>query len=199
MIFYSKEKYLKIKRALDFIMALFLLFILMPFMIFISIIIKLDSNGPVIFKQMRIGKDKKKFYIYKFRTMKINAPKNLATHLLDNPNIYITRIGNFLRKTSLDELPQLFNILKGDMSFIGPRPALFNQYDLINLRENFGVNKILPGLTGWAQINGRDEISIKQKVFFDHEYLKKISLMLDIKIFLLTIKKVLLSENIKLK
>lgn len=186
-----------VKRIIDFLLALFLLFILAPFFIGIAVLIKLTSEGPVFFKQRRIGKNKKEFYILKFRTMRVDTPKDTPTHLLHNPETYITKVGSFLRKTSLDELPQLINILKGEMSFVGPRPALWNQYDLIAERDKYGANDVYPGLTGWAQINGRDELPIPIKAKLDGEYVEKMSVLFDIKIFFLTIIKVLKEEGIK--
>ena len=162
----------------------------------ISVVIKLESKGPVIFKQKRIGRYKKNFTIYKFRTMRNDAPKDMPTHMLKNAKGCITKVGNILRKTSLDELPQLVNILKGDMSIVGPRPALWNQDDLIKERDKYNANDIRPGLTGWAQINGRDELEIQTKAKFDGEYIQKISLMFDIKIFFKTIINVFKHEGI---
>lgn len=184
------------KKLTDRILALVLVLFLSPILMLVVILIKVDSKGPIIFKQRRVGKDKTLFDIYKFRTMRIDTPKDTATHLLENPEKWITKVGNFLRKSSLDELPQLFNILKGDMSFVGPRPALWNQYDLIELRDSYQVNSIQPGLTGWAQVNGRDELSIEDKVRYDKEYSENISLLMDIKCLLLTILKVIKSENV---
>lgn len=184
------------KRIFDFIASFTAIVILSPIIIILAIIIKFTSEGPILFKQRRIGKDNKEFYIYKFRTMRIDTP-NVATHLLENPEQYITPIGKFMRKTSLDELPQLFNILKGEMSIVGPRPALYNQYDLNEMRTKAGVSKLVPGLTGWAQINGRDEIPLEQKVNLDEEYLKNKSFYLDMKIIFLTFFKVLKSEGVK--
>lgn len=186
-----------LKRIFDFILAFISLIILSPFFILISLIIKITSEGPVFFKQKRIGKNKKEFYILKFRTMRTDTPKDMPTHLLNNPEIYITKIGKVLRKTSLDELPQLINILKGEMSFVGPRPALWNQYDLIAERDKYGANDVYPGLTGWAQINGRDELPIDVKAKLDGEYVKNISLFFDIKVFFLTIISVLKSDGVK--
>ena len=163
------------KRVFDLILCLFGIVVLSPVILILMIIIKITSEGPIFFKQRRIGKNNKEFNIYKFRTMRIDTP-NVATHLLENPEKYITPIGKVMRKTSLDELPQLFNILKGDMSLVGPRPALYNQYDLIEMRTEAGVDKLVPGLTGWAQINGRDEIPLELKVKLDKEYLEKKSL-----------------------
>jgi len=185
------------KRTFDIIFSLFsLLFLAVPMIIF-AIIIKLESKGPAIFKQKRIGKNKKEFFIYKFRTMRSDTPKNIPTHLLQNPETYITKSGAFFRKTSIDELPQLFNIIKGDMSVIGPRPALWNQYDLIKKRDELGANDCLPGLTGLAQINGRDELEIEKKAELDGEYVKNISFYMDLKIFFSTIKSVFKGDGIK--
>ncbi|MDC0559136.1 sugar transferase, partial [Candidatus Izimaplasma bacterium] len=164
--------------------------------IILVVLIKLDSKGPVIFTQKRIGKHKKHFDIYKFRTMRIDTPENTPTHLLENPNQWITRMGRLMRKTSLDELPQFFNILKGDMSFVGPRPALWNQYDLIEEREKYKVHNILPGVTGNAQVSGRDQLLIIDKAKLDGEYLEQMSLLTDIKLVLKTISIVLKSEGV---
>lgn len=184
------------KRIFDFIMSLLAIICLSPIIIIVSLIIKFTSEGPILFKQRRIGKDNKEFNIYKFRTMRVDTP-NVATHLLENPEQYITAIGKFMRKTSLDELPQLFNILKGEMSIVGPRPALYNQLDLRDMRTKVGVHKLVPGLTGWAQINGRDEIPLDLKVSLDKEYLDRKSFWLDIKIIFLTIVKVLKSDGVQ--
>ena len=189
--------YLKIKRILDFLFSFITIFLFWPLFIIFAAIIKIDSKGPVFFRQKRIGKDKKEFYIFKFRTMRIDTPKDIPTHMLNNPDLYITRIGRFLRKTSLDELPQILNILKGDLSFIGPRPALWNQFDLITERDKYGANNIYPGLTGWAQINGRDELPIKIKAKFDGEYASKMSFILDFKIFLSTLYSIFSCKGIK--
>ena len=174
-------------------MAIIILFI--PGII-ISIIIKCESKGPVFFKQKRVGKGKKHFMIYKFRTMRTDTPKDVPTHMLNNPDLYVTKIGKVLRKTSLDELPQIINILKGDMSIVGPRPALWNQDDLIAERDKYHANDIKPGLTGLAQINGRDELEIPVKAKLDGEYTEKISLWLDIKIFFKTIIKVFKKDGV---
>lgn len=171
--------YQYIKRALDLILVLISCIFLLPIFFFIIIAIKIDSKGPVLFKQKRIGKNKTYFYILKFRTMRIDTPSDLPTHLLDNPEIYITRVGAFLRKASLDELPQLWNILIGQMSIVGPRPALWNQDDLISERDKYNANNIHPGLTGWAQINGRDELPISVKAQFDGEYIQRMSFRFD--------------------
>lgn len=189
--------YLLIKRMIDVILSIIALIILCPIFLLIAIIIKVDSKGPVFFRQKRIGKYKRNFHILKFRTMMINAPKDMPTHLLQNPDAFITKSGRFLRKTSLDELPQIFNILKGEMSIIGPRPALWNQYDLIAERDKYGANDILPGLTGWAQINGRDELDLDIKANLDGAYVERISFLFDAKIFLMTVFSVLRSKGIK--
>jgi len=188
--------YLKTKRIIDIILSLLGLIVFLPIFIILVIAIKLDSEGPVFFKQKRVGIHKSHFNILKFRTMRIDAPKDTPTHLLDNPEQWITRVGKFLRKTSLDELPQIINILKGDMSIVGPRPALWNQYDLIEERDKYGANDILPGLTGWAQINGRDELPIKVKAALDGEYAKKMSFLLDVKCFFKTVISVLKKDGI---
>ena len=157
----KKSNYIFFKRVLDFLLALVGLIVLSPVFLILIVFIKLDSKGPILFKQKRVGIHKTHFEILKFRTMKIDTPKDMPTHMLANPEKYITRVGKFLRKTSLDELPQIINILKGEMSIIGPRPALWNQYDLIAERDKYGANDILPGLTGWAQVHGRDELEIE--------------------------------------
>lgn len=185
-----------IKRLIDLILSLIGLIILSPVLIIISILIKIDSKGPVFFKQKRVGIHKKLFNIYKFRTMYIDTPKDMPTHLLNNPEAYITKVGKFLRKTSLDELPQLINIIKGEMTVIGPRPALYNQEDLIELRDKYKANDIRPGLTGWAQIHGRDELEIEEKAKLDGYYTEHISFLLDIKCFFLTIASVLKHEGV---
>lgn len=185
-----------LKEILDRVLALVLCAVLLPLFLLIALLIACTSKGPILFRQRRIGQNKEEFYIYKFRTMYIDTPKDVATHLLENPEKYITPIGKLLRKTSLDELPQLFNILRGDMSFVGPRPALYNQYDLIELREKNGVNKIKPGLTGWAQINGRDELSIEKKVEFDTWYVNNQSLWLDMKIIFRTLFSVVSAKGV---
>nr|WP_278678987.1 sugar transferase [Clostridium paraputrificum] len=184
------------KRTFDFIISLLAIICLSPIIIIVSLIIKFTSDGPILFKQRRIGKDNKEFNIYKFRTMRVDTP-NIATHLLENPEQYITVIGKFMRKTSLDELPQLFNILKGEMSIVGPRPALYNQLDLRDMRTEVGVHKLVPGLTGWAQINGRDEIPLDIKVGLDKEYLDKKSFWFDIKIIFLTAIKVVKTDGVQ--
>ena len=188
--------YNKIKRMIDVLLSLIACIILSPLFCIIIIAIKIESKGPILFVQKRVGKNKTYFNILKFRTMKIDTPKDQPTHMLENPEQYITRVGKFLRKTSLDELPQLWNILIGDMSIIGPRPALWNQYDLINERDKYGANDILPGLTGWAQINGRDELLISDKAKLDGEYVKKMSFLFDCKCFFGTIISILKQDGI---
>lgn len=188
--------YLVIKRLIDLILSFLALVFLSPLFLIISILIKLDSKGPVLFKQKRVGRYKKQFYILKFRTMRMDTPKDTPTHLLTNPLTYITRLGRFLRKTSLDELPQIINILKGDMSIIGPRPALWNQDDLIKERDLYKVHDIPQGLTGYAQVNGRDELPIPVKAKLDGYYVKHISLGLDIVIFFKTIFSVFKTEKV---
>jgi len=189
--------YSVVKRGADFILSLIAIIILLPVLLLLALAIKMDSKGPVFFKQVRVGKGKRHFTIYKFRTMRTDTPKNVPTHLLENPDIYITKVGRFLRKTSLDELPQLINILKGDMSIIGPRPALWNQEDLIAERDRYGANDILPGLTGWAQINGRDELPIPEKARLDGEYASRMGLLFDLKILIKTIVSVVRAEGVK--
>lgn len=185
-----------LKRVIDILLSLLGLILLLPVFLIIAIAIKLDSKGPVFFKQKRVGLNKTYFYILKFRTMKIDTPKDTPTHLLKNPEQYITRVGKFLRKSSLDELPQIWNILMGHMSIIGPRPALWNQYDLIAERDKYGANNIRPGLTGWAQINGRDELPIEIKAKLDGEYVEKMSFLMDVKCFFGTIISVLRSDGV---
>jgi O-antigen biosynthesis protein WbqP len=189
--------YPKLKRIIDFTLSLLAMIILWPVFLIIAVLIKLDSKGPILFKQKRVGKNKKHFYILKFRTMRTDTPKDTPTHMLKNPEMFITRVGKFLRKTSLDELPQIINILKGEMSIIGPRPALWNQYDLIEERDKYGANDVYPGLTGWAQIKGRDELPIDIKAQYDGEYVEKMSLAFDVKIFFKTIFSVIKSEGVK--
>jgi len=188
--------YPTIKRFLDFILSLIGILVLSPFLLLLVIFIKLDSPGPVLFKQKRVGIHKSYFQIYKFRTMRIDTPNDCPTHLLTDPDHWITRVGKFLRKTSLDEVPQIFNILKGEMSIIGPRPALWNQYDLIAERDKYGANDVMPGLTGWAQINGRDELPIDIKAKFDGEYVLNMGLTMDVVCFLKTIVTVIKHDGI---
>ncbi len=187
--------YKYIKRILDIILSFIGIVILSPVFLILIIVIKLDSSGPVLFKQKRVGIHKNYFSILKFRTMRIDTPKDTPTHLLENPEQWITKAGKFLRETSLDELPQIFNILKGEMSIIGPRPALWNQYDLIEERDKYGANDIRPGLTGWAQINGRDELPIEIKASLDGEYVEKIGFKMDLRCFFGTIVSVLKHEG----
>lgn len=188
--------YLKIKRLIDIVLSLLGLIILSPIFLILIVLIKLDSEGPIFFKQKRVGRHKEHFYILKFRTMRIDTPKDTPTHLLENPEQYITRMGKFLRKTSLDELPQIWNILIGDMSIIGPRPALWNQYDLIAERDKYNVHDIPQGLTGWAQINGRDELPIEVKAKLDGEYAENIGFWMDVKCFFGTIISVFKREGV---
>lgn len=192
----KKSNYIFFKRVLDFLLALVGLIVLSPVFLILIVFIKLDSKGSILFKQKRVGIHKTHFEILKFRTMKIDTPKDMPTHMLVNPEKYITRVGKFLRKTSLDELPQIINILKGEMSIIGPRPALWNQYDLIAERDKYGANDILPGLTGWAQVHGRDELEIEEKAKLDGYYVKHLGFKLDVQCFFLTIKSVLKSEGV---
>lgn len=186
----------KLKRIIDFVMALSGLIVLSPVFAALCIWIKLDSKGPILFKQKRIGINKSYFNIYKFRTMYVDTPKDMPTHMLSNPDQYITKSGKFLRKTSLDELPQILNILKGEMAVIGPRPALWNQDDLIAERDKYHANDVRPGLTGWAQINGRDELEIPVKAKLDGEYVENESFFMDVKCFLGTIGSVLVGDGV---
>jgi O-antigen biosynthesis protein WbqP len=183
------------KRIFDIVLSIFLLIILLIPIIFIAIIVRITSKGPVLYWSKRVGSNNTIFKMPKFRSMLINTP-SVATHLLDNPDLYLSPIGGFIRRYSLDELPQLFSVLKGDMSIVGPRPALFNQYDLIELRTELGINNLLPGITGWAQVNGRDELSISDKVALDLKYLKCQSFWFDLKILWMTFLKVLRSHGI---
>lgn len=184
------------KRLLDIILSGCGIVILAPVYLIIAAAIKLDDPGPVFFRQKRVGIHKTHFQIMKFRTMKMETPKDMPTHLLDHPEQYITRVGRLLRKTSLDELPQIFQIFTGEMSIIGPRPALWNQFDLIAERDKYGANDVRPGLTGWAQINGRDELSIDVKARFDGEYVEKMSFLFDCKCFFSTIISVLKHDGV---
>lgn len=184
------------KRLIDILLSFMGICVLLLPMLILAIMIKIDSRGPVFFKQKRVGKNKKHFGILKFRTMRVDTPHDAPTHELSDPKKWITRVGGFLRKTSLDELPQLFNILVGHMSIIGPRPALWNQYDLIEERDKYGANDVRPGLTGWAQINGRDELEIDVKARLDGEYIEKMGFFFDIKCFLGTIFSVLKSDGV---
>lgn len=188
--------YIQLKRIIDFILAFIAIILLSPLFLLLALWIKMDSKGPILFKQKRIGINRTYFQIYKFRTMLSETPSDMPTHLLDNPDAFITSSGRFLRKTSLDELPQLFNILKGEMAIIGPRPALWNQEDLADERDKYGANNVLPGLTGWAQINGRDELPIDKKAQLDGEYVQNISLWFDIKCFFGTILSIVKSDGV---
>lgn len=181
---------------IGFVLSLIGLIVLSPVFLILMLAIKMDSKGPVFFKQERVGKNKEYFKILKFRTMRIDTPKETPTHLLDDPEQWITRVGGFLRKKSLDELPQIINILKGDMSIIGPRPALWNQYDLIAERDKYGANDVLPGLTGWAQINGRDELPIEVKARLDGEYIEKMTFWFDVRCFIATIFSILRADGV---
>src|SRR5699024_7136209 len=188
--------YLVMKRLVDILLSFTGIVLLSPIILVLVVLIKVDSRGPILFKQKRVGINKTHFNILKFRTMKIDTPKDMPTHLLSDPDQYITRVGKFLRKTSLDELPQIWNILIGEMSIIGPRPALWNQYDLIEERDKHGANDIRPGLTGWAQINGRDELEIPIKAKLEGEYDKNIPFLFDLKCFFGTISIVLKSDGV---
>ena len=184
------------KRLIDLVLSGCAIVVLFPVLLFLMIAIKVDPPGPVFFRQKRVGIHKTHFGILKFRTMRIDTPRDCPTHLLENPEQWITKVGKFLRKTSLDELPQLFNIFVGQMSVIGPRPALWNQFDLIEERDKYGANDVMPGLTGWAQINGRDELPIDVKAKLDGEYVQNLSFAFDVKCFLGTIVSVLKHEGV---
>lgn len=189
--------YLIVKRLLDIVLSLGAIIIFSPLFLVVSLVVKIDSKGPIIFKQKRPGIDNEIFTIYKFRTMKVETP-NVSTEELGDPSNYITKLGLFLRKSSLDEIPQLFNILKGDMSIVGPRPALYNQDNLISMREIEGIDKIKPGLTGYAQVMGRDEISDLEKVKYEKYYKENMSLLLDSKIVWWTLRSVIKSEGVRI-
>lgn len=184
------------KRLIDLLLSTCGIVVLSPVLLILVIAIKLDSPGPIFFKQKRVGLHKKHFNILKFRTMRIDTPHDMPTHMLSNPEQWITKVGGFLRKTSLDEIPQLFNIFMGQMSVIGPRPALWNQYDLIAERDKYGANDVVPGLTGWAQINGRDELEIPVKAKLDGEYVEKMSFAFDVKCFIGTVASVLKHDGV---
>ena len=188
--------YIHVKRILGLLLSLLALVVLSPLMLILSAIVRLTSPGPVFFRQRRVGIGKSHFMIYKFRTMRIDAPKDQPTHLLKDPGAYITPVGRFLRRSSLDELPQLLNIIKGEMALVGPRPALWNQFDLIAERDKYGANDVRPGLTGWAQINGRDELPIDVKARLDGEYVKRMSFGFDLRCIVGTVMKVLRSEGV---
>lgn len=185
-----------LKRFFDLFLCFFFTLVFALPIILIYLAVKFTSNGPVLYWSIRVGKNNQKFFMPKFRTMKIDTPE-VATHLLQKPEDYLTAPGSFLRETSLDEIPQLWSVLIGDMSIVGPRPALFNQYDLIELRTSKGVHHLSPGLTGWAQVNGRDDLSIAKKVKFDTEYLKKKSFIFDLKVLYLTFIKIILRDGIQ--
>lgn len=191
-----------LKRFFDIVLSFVAIVILFPAMFILAVIIKIDSPGPILFKQKRVGLNKKYFNILKFRTMRIDTPRDMPTHLLENPEQWITSVGKFLRKTSLDELPQIYNIFVGHMSVIGPRPALWNQDDLVEERDLYGANDIRPGLTGWAQINGRDELEIPVKAKLDGEYTAALNegkfkgIAMDVKCFFGTIKSVIKSDGV---
>lgn len=184
------------KRVIDLLLSIIGLICLSWLYLILIIAIKMDSPGPVLFKQKRIGERKKYFYILKFRTMRTDTPKDMPTHMLSNPEAYITKTGAFMRKYSLDELPQIFNITKGEMSIIGPRPALWNQFDLIEERDKYGANDIKPGLTGLAQIRGRDELEIDVKARLDGEYVEKMSFLFDVRMFFCTVLSVVRHEGV---
>ncbi|MVQ45734.1 sugar transferase [Roseburia intestinalis] len=188
--------YRYIKRIIDILLSGLAIIILSPLLLILCIAIKLDSPGPIFFTQKRVGIHKTYFQIYKFRTMRTDTPKDMPTHMLANPEQYITKTGRFLRKTSLDELPQIFNIFKGDMSIVGPRPALWNQDDLVAERDKYGANDVTPGLTGWAQINGRDELEIPVKAKIDGEYVKKYGFTMDVRCFFGTFLSVLRQDGV---
>ncbi|MCI8416039.1 MAG: sugar transferase [Lachnospiraceae bacterium] len=192
----GQKRYGGVKRGIDIGLSAVGLFLLSPLFLILIVAIKLDSRGPVFFRQKRVGIHKTYFQILKFRTMEVDTPKNMPTHMLKNPEQYITRVGKFLRKTSLDELPQIINILRGEMSIIGPRPALWNQHDLIAERDKYGANDVMPGLTGWAQINGRDELEIPVKARLDGEYVERMSFGFDMRCFLGTIASVLREDGV---
>ena len=196
MLFMSGESYKPIKRIIDLTLSIAGLVVLSPVLLVLAFAIKLDSPGPVLFKQKRVGINKTHFNIYKFRTMRTDTPKDTPTHLLADPDKYITKMGRFLRKTSLDELPQIINILFGQMAIIGPRPALWNQYDLLAERDKYGANDVRPGLTGWAQIHGRDELEIAEKAKLDGWYVEHLSFGLDVKCFFGTIAAVLKHDGV---
>ena len=184
------------KRSFDVVAALLILLVFMPALILLAVLIRATSKGPALYWSSRVGKENRIFKMPKFRSMRIDAPQ-LPTHLLSNPELYLTPVGSFLRQTSLDEFPQLFSILTGHMSFVGPRPALYSQSDLVTLRTERGIHLLVPGLTGWAQVNGRDELSMSAKVDFDYEYLQRQSLKFDLEIIGSTVAKVLQRKNVR--
>lgn len=186
-----------VKRFLDILLSLAGIILLALPMLILIVCIKIDSRGPVLFKQKRVGKNKTHFNILKFRTMRVDTPKDVPTHLLVNPDKYITKMGRFLRSTSLDELPQIFNILMGSMSIVGPRPALWNQFDLLEMRDKYGANDVRPGLTGLAQISGRDELELEEKARLDGEYVTNLTFAMDLKCFFGTFSSVFFKKGIK--
>lgn len=186
-----------LKRLVDIVLAVIAIILLAPVFVLVAISIKVDTKGPILFQQQRVGADKTLFTIFKFRTMYVDTPKNMPTHLLTSPDAYITKVGQFLRKTSLDELPQLFNIFAGSMSVIGPRPALYNQTDLIEKREEAGASELKPGLSGLAQVMGRDTLSIEEKAELDGLYGRKLSFATDVKLIFSTIRKVVKRDGIQ--
>ncbi|MBR2077409.1 MAG: sugar transferase [Exiguobacterium sp.] len=188
--------YMTLKRIFDGTLSGVALLLLAPFLLLIALLIKIDSKGPVFFKQKRIGLRETRFWMYKFRTMHQDTPNDVPTHLFNDSTKHITRVGAFLRKTSLDELPQLVNILKGEMAIVGPRPALWNQDDLVEARRQVGATEALPGLTGWAQVKGRDELPIEVKAKLDGEYVRQMSFWFDLRCIALTVRNVLLREGI---
>lgn len=190
------KMYVAVKKIIDRFLAFIGLIVLSPLFLALIVAIKLDSPGPIFFRQKRVGIHKTHFEILKFRTMRTDTPKDMPTHMLKNPDQYITKVGRFLRKTSLDELPQIINIMKGDMAIVGPRPALWNQYDLIEERDKYGANDILPGLTGWAQINGRDELEIPVKAKLDGDYVAKMSFGMDLRCILGTVVSVARQDGV---
>ena len=190
------KMYVAVKKIIDRVLAFIGLIVLSPLFLVLIAALKLDSSGPIFFRQKRVGIHKTHFEILKFRTMRTDTPKDMPTHMLKNPDQYITKVGRFLRKTSLDELPQIINIMKGDMAIVGPRPALWNQYDLIEERDKYGANDILPGLTGWAQINGRDELEIPVKAKLDGDYVAKMSFGMDLRCILGTVVSVARQDGV---
>lgn len=190
------KPYLVLKRIIDLSVSFLLIFVLSPILIIISVILKLESEGPLLFKQTRIGIHSQPFTINKFRTMYITTPKYVPTNQLENPQQYVTKVGRFLRKSSLDELPQLINIIKNEMSLVGPRPVIPEEVELIERRRELGVDAIKPGVTGWAQVNGRDELDYIEKSKNDNEYLQRIGLIMDLKIIFLTVQHVLVGKHI---
>ena len=188
--------YTHVKRVLGLALSALLLVLLSPLLLALALVVKLTSPGPVFFRQKRVGLNKSHFMIYKFRTMRTDAPKDQPTHLLKNPQAFITPVGAFLRKSSLDELPQLINVLKGEMALVGPRPALWNQFDLIAERDKYGANAVRPGLTGWAQINGRDELPIDVKARLDGEYVRRMGFWFDLRCLLGTVLSVARAEGV---